>query len=185
MNGAGDPECLGWTGRVSASARGRGIPLTHYNVGVRGATSGETLERFEREAEPRLHDDMDGRVVAAFGANDLAAEDPRGGIDTAARSLERLIGRVSRPLLFVGPPPVGDGELLALVTELGDQLEHVCAHAGVPFVGVLEQLAASGTWQREAAAGDGFHPGAAAYAEMAAAVDGSPVWREWLERPAS
>lgn len=39
---------------------------------------------------------------------------------------------------------------------------------------------AGGTWAREAAAGDCFHPAAGSYEELAAIVDGSAAWRDWL-----
>ena len=41
VNGTNDPDYLGWTGRVSILARGRGHMLTCYNLGVRRDTSSD------------------------------------------------------------------------------------------------------------------------------------------------
>ena len=49
VNGAGDPECLGWTGRICAGARGDGYDVTYYNLGVRGQTSADIASRWHEE----------------------------------------------------------------------------------------------------------------------------------------
>ncbi len=180
VNGTGDPGYLGWTGRVCAWACARGTPLTYYNLAVRGATSDDVLARWRAESEPRLHDDMDGRLVVAFGGNDLFAEDPQAAIERAATNLETLIVDAGRPVFVVGPPPVAGEGARRLLTTLSDRFADVCASSAVPYLPVLEPLEATGTWAREAAAGDGFHPGAEAYEELAATVDRSRAWRNWL-----
>ena len=38
VNGTGDGERLGWTGRVCSRARRAGHDLTHYNLGIRRDT---------------------------------------------------------------------------------------------------------------------------------------------------
>jgi hypothetical protein len=63
--GAGDPAALGWAGRVAAAAIGEGIPVTPYNLGVRGETSAEVAGRWRREALPRLPEEGEPRVVFA------------------------------------------------------------------------------------------------------------------------
>lgn len=180
VNGTGDTGYVGWTGRVCAWARARGTPLTYYNLAVRGATSDDVLARWRAESEPRLHDDMDGRLVMAFGGNDLFAEDPQAAIAGAAKNLETLLAAAARPVFVVGPPPVSGEGARRLLTTLSDRFAEVCGSSGVPYLAVLEPLEATGTWARQAAAGDGFHPGADAYEELAAIVDRSHAWRNWL-----
>jgi acyl-CoA thioesterase-1 len=51
----------------------------------------------------------------------------------------------------------------------------------VPHVAVLASLLAGTAWMREVAAGDGAHPGAAGYAELAALV--RPAWDGWIAAP--
>ena len=49
VNGTGDPECLGWPGRICAAARRAGHDVTYYNLGVRRDTSGDVQARWELE----------------------------------------------------------------------------------------------------------------------------------------
>ena len=181
VNGTGDPECLGWAGRLCCAARGRGLALTYYNLAVRGADGADVLERWRAEARGRLHDDMDGRLVVSFGLNDLW----QGGvkIDSPVGRLGLLLEEAARryPVLVVGPPPVADEPLdERAVVELSQGYARACQAAGVPYVEVAPELRRTGTWVREALAGDGAHPGRGGYEELAAAVDSSSVWRGWL-----
>ena len=58
---------------------------------------------------------------------------------------------------------------------------HVCARAGVPYVSVLPVLLQSESWMQQVRAGDGSHPAAAGYTELADLV--RPHWRAWLGAP--
>lgn len=66
--GVGDPDHLGWVGRVAARSHGAGRPLTAYALGVRRQTSQDVADRWRAECTPRLPDGCDGRVVVAAGA---------------------------------------------------------------------------------------------------------------------
>lgn len=46
--GTGDPDYLGWSGRVCRAAQHPS--LTHYNLGIRGNTSLQIEERWQAEA---------------------------------------------------------------------------------------------------------------------------------------
>ena len=63
VNGTGDDTCLGWVGRICATARRSGRDLTCYNLGIRRDTSADVLARWQREAETRLRSEHDGRLV--------------------------------------------------------------------------------------------------------------------------
>ena len=182
VNGTGDPQCLGWAGRVCRLAWQRGLPVTYYNLGVRGAASADVLERWRVEAGPRLHADMDARLVAAFGLNDLW--DTAGDTGPPVENLRVLLGEAAprHPVLVVGPPPVAVGGDLGqrVVDELARAYSTTCERSRVPYVGVADELRRTGTWIQEATAGDGFHPGSGGYEELAAVVDRSSIWREWL-----
>jgi lysophospholipase L1-like esterase len=54
VQGTGDDECLGWAGRLCASARRAGHNITYYNLGVRRETSTDITRRWLAECEPRL-----------------------------------------------------------------------------------------------------------------------------------
>src|SRR5262245_51814443 len=70
VSGAFDVECLGWAGRISASARRRGHDVSPYNLGVRGETSVQISRRWRAEAEARQSAQQEGRLVFEFGVND-------------------------------------------------------------------------------------------------------------------
>ena len=70
VNGVGDDSGLGWIGRLGVALRAAGCDLTLYNLGVRRDTSADIARRWRAEAEARLPEGVDGRLVFAFGTND-------------------------------------------------------------------------------------------------------------------
>ena len=186
VNGTGDDDCLGWTGRICSSARRSGRDVTHYNLGVRRDTSADILARWRQEAERRLSPDLGGRLVFAFGGNDCVA-DCAGGVrvarDKALANACSILSEASKwlPTLMIGPAPVSfdaaaDDRIAALSEELGG----VCANIGIPYLPVFTALATSGIWSQEAARGDGTHPNSGGYAELAAIISQWSAWTSWL-----
>jgi lysophospholipase L1-like esterase len=49
VNGTGDPDYLGWTGRVCQAGYQQGWKITAYNLGVRRETSAEIKQRWLHE----------------------------------------------------------------------------------------------------------------------------------------
>ncbi|OGL63282.1 MAG: hypothetical protein A3I72_11885 [Candidatus Tectomicrobia bacterium RIFCSPLOWO2_02_FULL_70_19] len=188
VNGTGDPEYLGWPGRLCRAERAKGHKLTCYNLGVRGATSRDVSSWWEEETLRRLPDGpggIDGRFVFAFGANDTRIVEgklrvpPEESLANAAKILRRA--KALRPLLMVGPPPIGDEANNQRIALLSADLAKICREEGLPCLDVHAPLLKSGTWLREAAAGDGAHPGARGYGELAALVESWSAWRSWLD----
>jgi acyl-CoA thioesterase-1 len=178
--GVGDPEHLGWVGRLAA---GSPVPLTSYVLGVRGQTSRQVLDRWRAECDPRLPTDVDGRVVVSFGVNDTTLVDgvPRVAPADSVAALAALLDDSPWPAFVVGPPPVDDPAQNERTAGLDAAFAGVCRARGVPYVGVLTPLLASVVWMREVAAGDGAHPGAAGYRALAALV--RPAWDDWIAAP--
>ncbi len=185
--GAGDPTGLGWVGRVVAASHEAGLPLTPYNLGVRGDTSAEVAARYQAEEAARTQNPAAGYgVVLACGANDMTEVDKRLRVPpgVAVRTLNRLLEEAEasgHSVFLVGPPPVGDREQDERIRELSNQLAHVAAHRSVPFVEAAKPLSGHDGWRSEAAANDGSHPGAAGYAALADLVL-TGGWIDWLER---
>lgn len=186
VNGTGDDDCLGWTGRVCASARHSGFDVTHYNLGVRRDTSADIRARWRQEAERRLPSNFDGRVVFAFGGNDCIADDA-GEVRVAhGEALENICAILSeaskwRPTLMIGPAPVTfDIAADKRIAELSNEFARVCAGIGVPYLPVFATLAGSDVWSREAARGDGTHPNCGGYAEYAEIVSRWEKWARWF-----
>jgi lysophospholipase L1-like esterase len=185
--GVGDEEGLGWTGRVFAAAMDAGIPTTTYNLGVGGETSADVAARWRAEARPRLpraDADGDARVVLAFGVNDVTLDDRnrRCSEEQSLLSLEEvLLGAQGLGLrrFVVGPAPIDDDDANDRIAELSYAYRMLCARHRVPFVPLVDELRDNEVWRNSIAAGDGSHPGAGGYAEVARLVLAAG-WLDWL-----
>ena len=185
--GVGDPEGRGWIGRVVGASWAAGLPLTAYSLGIRRQTSVQVAARWYDEARPRLQAGADCRVLFAFGVNDATIEDgaPRVDPQVSEATLASVLdasARLGLAAFVVGPSPVCDDEHNERLARLSERFRVVCATRGVAFCGVLEPLLASAIWLREAAAGDGAHPGAVGYETLASLVVAGG-WLDWLARP--
>ena len=74
------------------------------------------------------------------------------------------------PAFVVGPGPVGDPLRDDGIAALSAAFAGLAARRGAPFVSVIDELRASAVWSGEAAAGDGAHPAAGGYEELARLV---------------
>ena len=182
--GSGDPEALGWAGRVSAAAIADGIPVAPYNLGVGGETSVEVAARWRREVAPRLPEEGDPRAVFAFGVNDVTMRDgrPRASREESLTSLRAVLEggeELGIRSFVVGPAAVDDEMTNDRIAEVSDALAELCGRRGAPFVPLVQRLRCSDLWRRELAAGDGAHPGSVGYEEMARLVLAAG-WVDWL-----
>ena len=184
ISGAFDSECLGWVGRLSASARDRGHDLSPYNLGIRGETSVQIARRWRAEAEPRQSPQQEGRLVFEFGVNDAREVNGKRQLeaDQSLAAAAEMLGAAAgwKPTLMIGPPPGADEPRNARVKDLSDRLAQLCAGLNVPYFDSYAQLMASPVWMPSVKSVDGTHPGAAGYGEWAKLIDQWPAWREWL-----
>ena len=178
--GVGDPEHRGWIGRALA---GR-AEVTLYNLGVRRDTSADVARRWSAEADARLTEVEACGIVFSFGRNDASPAEDGGSRLTPSESLKnarRLLSEGARraPVMMVGPPPADEPALAARLEGLNEAFKVLCVRLRVPYVDVLRPLAVSRTWLDEAAAGDGAHPGAGGYQQMADLIAVHPAWRRF------
>lgn len=187
VNGTGDPDCFGWAGRLCAAARGAGLDVTYYNLGIRRDTSGDILRRWREEALLRLPSDIEGRLVFSFGANDCVNEFGRRRVSaqiTMANTRQILARAVKwKPTLFIGPPPIGDVSTNQRIEELSAAFKGVAEEVGVPYLDVFSTLANSEAWMDELRAGDGAHPASNGYGLLAGLVHDWEAWQSWLPKP--
>jgi len=183
VQGTGDPECLGWAGRVCAQAAQAKVGVTYYNLGVRRDTSADIRRRWRTEVRRRLPPGVDGRMVLSFGTNDTAADHGRARLELdASLGHARAIleeGRPWRPLL-VGPPYLAEPEQAQRLGALSRGLSTLCLELRIPFVEAFEALARSAPWCADIAAHDGMHPRAEGYQALAELVTAAPAWRAWI-----
>jgi len=198
-HGTGDPECLGWPGRVCAGERAAGHDVTLYNLGVRADTSALVGERWRAECAARLPDVQPGALVFSFGLNDAADQEGSGlrmtmddSLDTARAVLAQAMAW--KPTLWIGPTPVdetqqpfaaGSGIVYrfsnARTADLNAAFAVLAGDLGVPYLDLFTPLAADSRWPGCFAAGDGVHPANGGYAIMAERVAAWPAWRAWFD----
>ncbi|WP_016949414.1 GDSL-type esterase/lipase family protein [Anabaena sp. PCC 7108] len=184
VNGTGDPECLGWTGRVCVNANKKGHDITYYNLGVRRETSNELRNRWLREVSYRLPKEYDGRVVFSFGANDTTIENGKTRVDfeESIVNIQQILGEAKQlyPVLMLSTAPCGDQAQNQRIADLSQRFAVVCQELNIPYLDVFSKLINSNIWLEEAKNYDGAHPRSAGYAEFAEIVDNWDAWLNWF-----
>lgn len=184
VNGTGDPECLGWAGRICAKACSLGHEVTYYNLGIRRETSTELKERWQKEVGDRLPPEHEGRIVFSFGANDTTRENgkTRVAFETSLENTRNILNAAKQkfPVLMVGTAPVGDLEQNHRIARLSAAFAFICDEIDVPYLEIFTPLQASDVWINEAKANDGAHPRAAGYAQLAQLVQNWQPWLSWF-----
>ncbi len=180
VQGAGDPQCLGWAGRVAVSARERGYDLSHYNLGIRRDTSTDVLGRWQQESIARLPRNTHNYLLFSFGVNDTVLENGlrRVPLEASMASFRRMLSEASGfcKTAFVGPPPVSEEIQNQRIHELCGHFRAAACELGVPYLPVYEALQRDPVWMQEVAAGDGSHPGAAGYERLAQLILAADFW---------
>jgi acyl-CoA thioesterase-1 len=171
---------LGWAGRVAAAADAAGMPLTYYNLGIRGQTGPEIAARVSTEVPPRLASVDDPRLLVSFGANDTVAIDgiPRVTLNESVAALEHIGSATGVPLFVVGPPAVENEKQNRRLAELDAALQESAGYRGGPYVSLFTPTRVSPLWRREISATDGYHPGADGYDLLARIT--TPHILDWL-----
>jgi lysophospholipase L1-like esterase len=184
VSGAFDADCLGWVGRICASARSRGHDVSPYNLGVRGETSAQIARRWRVEAECRQSPQQEGRLVFEFGVNDVRDVNGKPQMEpaqslTVAREMLSAAAQW-KPTLMIGPPPGAELSRNERVKDLSFRLEDLCHELSIPYFVSFTTLMASTIWMPSVKSVDGTHPSAVGYAEWAKRIDAWPAWRDWL-----
>jgi lysophospholipase L1-like esterase len=173
--GVGDTTGLGWVGRLCAHAHASGLPITAYNLGVRRDTSADVAARLPAEVGRRAWPGAEPRVVLAYGLNDVVLENGRPCVATAD-SLEATsrsfawLASAGIPVIFAGPPPIGDPDLDSRTGKLDRLLAGCAASHGVRYVSVFGALTGNQAWLSGVREGDGAHPGPTGYQQYFEAV---------------
>jgi acyl-CoA thioesterase-1 len=177
--GVGDPKALGWVGRVVARSQSPDLSLTAYNLGVRGESSADVLERWREESARRFAAGSEHRLVLNMGHADVTQ-----GLSTARSRLNLAnvlddAAALSIPTLVVGPAPMLDPSFDDRLRIVAEAQADVCSRRNVPYVDCFEPLLRHEQWQSDLATGDGVHPGQAGYGLIAWLVL-HQGWPDWL-----
>jgi lysophospholipase L1-like esterase len=179
--GLSDPKGQGWVSRVVGRTQHPDLQLTAYNLGVRGNTSADVLERWRVECPPRWAGRTERRLVVSVGTADVA-----GGVTLARHRLNLaniLDDAASSGIgtFVVSPPPSDDEELNDKLDVLVEAQADVCSRRGVPFVDCYRPLLGHEQWQSDVAASQvPHHPGQAGYGLIAWLVLHNG-WYDWLQ----
>ncbi|MCM0594475.1 MAG: GDSL-type esterase/lipase family protein [Gloeotrichia echinulata DEX184] len=187
VNGTGDSECLGWTGRICVNANKKGYDITYYNLGIRRDTSTDIAKRWLQEVTLRLPKECNGRVVFSFGLNDTSLENgkPRVALQKSIKNAYSILSAAKQlyPILLIGPAPYIEQEdpgRRERTTDLSQKLALVCQKLDVPYLDVFPILEKSQSWIDEARENDGVHPKSGGYIEFAKIVESWDAWLNWF-----
>lgn len=177
--GLGDPKALGWVSRVVARTDPGEAELSCYNLGVRGESSTQVLDRWRTETAPRWQRSNERRLVVSFGTWDVHT-----GMTTARSRLNLAnvlddAATTGISTFVVGPPPTSDHEVNQRLEVLVDAQADVCSRRRVTYVDCFRPLLGHDQWLSDLATGDGIHPGQAGYGLIAWLVLHAG-WQEWL-----
>ncbi len=179
--GVGDPKGQGWVTRVVGRTAHPDVELTAYNLGVRGDTSADVLDRWATEVPRRWSGRTERRVVVSIGTDDVLR-----GITLARHrlNLANLLDDAATSgvgTFVVSPPPADDPELDARLEVLVEAQADVCTRRGVPFVDCFAPLRGHDQWRTDLATSRvDHHPGQAGYGLIAWLVLHNG-WTEWLQ----
>ena len=190
-----DPEMGGWVNRLRLNiANDSSIVSCHvFNMGISGQSSGEILERMERECRGRVMDDANNIIVIACGINDtrivngstLASE---GEFRKNVSSLISCAGGIADHVICAGLTPVDESRTNPVwwdrsqnwrndyIRRYDEIIKEVCSEEGVRYVRLYDLIDAESN-------GDGLHPSAAGHAAIADVM--TSVIYEYLNREGS
>lgn len=184
VNGAGDQHYLGWVGGLARRTLAAGVPLTSYNLGIRGETTMQLLARATKEVALRFGGDFDRGIVISTGTNDTNIVDGKPRVEPAESiaNMTRLVSAMKElgRVLVVGPPAVPDEAHNARNVSLDRAFEVLCADAAVPFISLQAFTSADSYWLPQAAQDDGYHPRREAYDGVAGFIAEHARWGEFV-----
>lgn len=164
--GYGDEAGLGWPGRISAKLREAGADVTTYNLGVRKDTSVQMQHRWKTEAMTRKMPEVPFKTVFSFGVADVFND--RAGEETLAAGVAMLSqAKTMGDVLVVGPTPVNDADKREAVTSLSRMIAGLCKRLDIPFIPTIDAMHRSFVYGQALNDGDGVHPAAAGYTDLA------------------
>ena len=180
VNGTGDPEKLGWVGRLSVMSENDEREITHYNLGTRRETSEDILARWEREVEGRLTEESENYLVFSFGVKDTVEESGKERVPIL-KSVENaksiLLGAKAKcPVIMVGPAPVDDKAQNERIKMYDKAYQKICEENFIAYISIFDALVGNEVWMQEISGNDGAHPHAKGYKLIA---DMIYTWDTW------
>lgn len=178
--GQRDLELGGWVNRLRlALANDSSIPGCHvFNMGISGQTTGEILERLDRECRGRVLEGFNNIIILAAGINDTKIKDGEllVGEDEFRGNVRGLIAAARRNadhVIYVGLTPVRESATNPwneesswrnhIIERYDTIIQEVCAEGDVRYIRMYDLIDPE-TNQ------DGLHPSEESHELMAAVM---------------
>ena len=164
--GFGDETALGWPGRITQALAKEGAQVTSYNLGIRKDTSVQMQHRWRPEVMQRKLPDTPLKMVFSFGVADVC--NGVGGEESMTAAVTILMqAKTMGDVLVIGPTPINDANKREGITTLSHMFESMCKRLEIPFVPTAVPMHRSFVYGQALNDGDGVHPAAAGYADLA------------------
>ena len=195
VEGMGDTTRQGWPGRLMALEGSALSEAVAYNLGVRGQTTVEISRRWRAEVAARMPAPAPVLIVFSAGINDTARLS--GGLQRVSLRKSLVVIRDMMEeaqslgsILWVGPFPIDEGRMPyradsglemdftnARIEELNREMATLSDSMGIPYVDLFTPLAGRADWLVHFEGGDGLHPSADGYQELASMVQAHAGWQ--------
>ncbi|HFU76419.1 MAG TPA: hypothetical protein ENK66_09260 [Arcobacter sp.] len=183
VEGYGDPLSLGWVGRVCQYSKksNPNINLQITNLGIRGETSGDILNRYNAVITKEQLNSTNNIIVLSFGTNDCIQYYFNGSVDIQ-KSIKNMVLLITKAkedfdtVLFVLPPCIAETDINKRIKELIDVYIPILESLNVKYINLYETLLDNEIWQYETAKYDGAHPRENGYEEFAKLIFQDKNW---------
>jgi lysophospholipase L1-like esterase len=183
VEGYGDPANKGWVYRVCEYTCNNNskLSLNICNLGIRGETSGDILNRYEAVIKEEQINAKTNMLVMSFGTNDCIQYyyDLNLDLTRSANNLKELIKKSKKQfdsVLFVLPPAIAENEINKRIKSLIEIYIPILETNKIPFINLYDTLLENEIWQYETATFDGAHPKEKGYTEFAKLIYNHKNW---------
>jgi len=181
VNGTGDPDKLGWPGRLCALSEDNSRHITYYNLGVRKESSEDIQKRWLNECRIRLPEASKNALIFSFGVNDSLIENGQIRVKQGQSLINarEILSQAKEqyPTLMIGPPPIDNEDTNKRIKMLDKQLSDLCDVIGVSYLSIFQTLKDNFVWHKEVTQNDGAHPQADGYQLLAEIIYRWPKWQ--------
>jgi lysophospholipase L1-like esterase len=196
LAGIGDESHQGLVGHCLHHATLSSQKVQGYNLGVIGESVGHLASRWHEEFQRRTaHDDGKGRVIFAFGIDELLAhvqerkslaplpkesdyleEQWRVRLLQGVESIWKVVRRNAYPQLWIGPPAVADSDLNDCLSKLDDIFQKLARKYRLRYISLYEATTKNAAYLAEVRFHDGLHPRSYGYHYLAQQIIASDHW---------
>jgi acyl-CoA thioesterase-1 len=179
VKGLGEPDQLGWAGRLVHGAQSEHGPINYYNLGIPGETTLSVAQRIA-ELSVRMPKGADNRLIVCCGLMDTFQAAGQPGVSSleSVEALQSLLlqSRAHYKVLVIGLPPVYEPQRNARVKRLNVLMHDLCVKIRVPYIDLFASLNENVQYKRELLQGDRLHPSSYGHNRVFELVRNDRLW---------